>query len=102
MALLVWAKSVSPYKTPDPGIIKICTADCTVKFLLLVPGFPNNNFGLCHKKKIAGTFKKMSFIDASQRQYLCTTGYFKTQVILKQQFTIEKGYYVTEFHKEIL
>ena len=26
-------------------------------------------------------------------QYLYTTGYFKRRVILKQQFTIEKGYY---------
>jgi hypothetical protein len=32
--------------------------------------------------------------------YLCTTGYFKTQVILKQQFTIEKGYYVTDSTKK--
>jgi hypothetical protein len=26
-------------------------------------------------------------------RYLYTTGYFKRRVILKQQFTIEKGYY---------
>ena len=31
--------------------------------------------------------------DGSRTQYLYTTGYFKRQVILKQQFTIEKGYY---------
>jgi hypothetical protein len=57
MALLVWAKSVSPYKTPDPGIIKICTADCTVKFLLLnlVPGFPHNiTLVFATKKKSPG------------------------------------------------
>ena len=32
--------------------------------------------------------------------YLCTTGYFKTQVILKQPFTIEKGYYVNDSTKK--
>ena len=31
---------------------------------------------------------------------ICTTGYFKTQVILKQPFTIEKGYYVTNSTKK--
>ena len=30
--------------------------------------------------------------------YLYTTGYFKRQVILKQQFTIEKGYYVPVYN----
>jgi hypothetical protein len=32
--------------------------------------------------------------------YLYTTGYFKRQVILKQQFTIEKGYYVNDSTKK--
>jgi hypothetical protein len=33
-------------------------------------------------------------------QYLYTTGFFKRRVILKQQFTIEKGYYVNDFTKK--
>ena len=32
--------------------------------------------------------------------YLYTTGYFKRRVILKQQFTIEKGYYVNDSAKK--
>jgi hypothetical protein len=32
--------------------------------------------------------------------YLYTTGYFKRRVILKQQFTIEKGYYVNDSTKK--
>jgi hypothetical protein len=33
-------------------------------------------------------------------QYLYTTGFFKRRVILKQQFTIEKGYYVNDSTKK--
>jgi hypothetical protein len=33
-------------------------------------------------------------------RYLFATGYFKRQVILKQQFTIEKGYYVNDSTKK--
>ena len=32
--------------------------------------------------------------------YLYTTGYFNRRVILKQQFTIEKGYYANDSTKE--
>ena len=32
--------------------------------------------------------------------YLYTTGYFKRRVMLKQQFTIEKGYYVNHSTKK--
>ena len=32
--------------------------------------------------------------------YLYTTGYFERRVILKQQFTIEKGYYVNDSTKK--
>ena len=34
------------------------------------------------------------------KTYLYTTGYFKRRVILKQQFTIEKGYYVNDSAKK--
>ena len=43
---------------------------------------------------------RYSCTDTQVRLYLYTTGYFKRRVILKQQFTIEKGYYMNDSTKK--
>jgi hypothetical protein len=45
-------------------------------------------------------FSHADEFDLLKYRYLYTTGYFKRWVILKQQFTIEKGYYVNNSTKK--